>query len=561
MTAEPIVPFVPTADDPDWETIRARIAAQLAASAAPEWTDHNAAEPGITLGESAAFGLADLHYRLAESSFSSWPLEWEGWRPATDRHWHTALPLAAPAEPPAAPVLGPLAASLAACAEELEPLVRGCATRADADAVLAEPTWAALVPAAVAPAVIGVLRGRYVRQIAQEHAHVVADAVAHADSLGGTRAARDSRAAAELSGSLPLWTDELAGLVRRERSRLARDTAAAHSRAIALATTPAMRSHVVAGLEVAGLTADEAAAATARTRIPAGMMPEDLEGSDGQTRIWPPHPVQALSCEPVIAADYATRARQHPHVGRAWAVPGRLAGVTWHGLPVFELGETPPVVGGLPWPAELTWRADPLAAAVTLVVDRIAGTANPREFLRNVLALAIGSEVRHPFPIWRDNVDALDPRRLIGDEVGAAILKRVEVVVSATLVLPVTADTAAVIADVAARIARFFEEGRPERLVEAPAPDLVEGPWPPAPQPPGGWFPGEAIRFTEVVEVMVGNPEVIGVKEVFMKINGAGPMIPASGGSLELPAGSVPVLAAGGCLESVVSVTGGCSDA
>jgi hypothetical protein len=229
--------------------------------------------------------------------------------------------------------------------------------------------------------------------------------------------------------------------------------------------------------------------------------------------------------------------------------------VTWHGLPVLDPGEVPPI------DADFTWPADPDAKTVTLVVDRIEGTANPREFLRDVLAVAIGGEVRHPFPIWRDNVNALDPRRLIGDEVGAAVLKRVEVVVEAMLVLPVTSDRAAVVADVAARIERFFEEGRPESRLERPAADLIDGPWPRAPQPQSGWFPGEAIRFTEVVEAMVGNSEVIGVKDVYMKVAGTTAMIPASAGKISIPAGSVPVLAEGGCLETVTTMTGGCTDA
>lgn len=561
MTAEPLVPFIPTADDPDWETIRARIATQLAETATPLWTDHNAAEPGITLGESAAFGLADLHYRLADASFAGWPLEWEGWLPPSGRHWHDALPAPDPAEPGPPPSLSPLATALADTAEDLEPEVRACATRADAEAALAGPDWSSRVPSDLAQAIIGVLRGRYVRQIAQEHAHVVADAVTHADSLGGTRTDRDARAADTLSASLPLWTDELVGLVRRERSRLARESAAASARTIGGAHDVPSRTAAVAGLVAMGLTTDQAFVASARIGIPAGMVPEDLEGDDGQTHIWPPHGIQALTCEPVIAGDYATRARQHPQVGRAWAVPGRLAGVAWDGLPVFELDEKPPVVDGDPWPAELTWRADPEAAAITLVVERTVGSANPREFLRNVLALAIGTEVRHPFNIWRDDVDALDPRRVIGDEVGAAVLKTVGIVVAATLVVPVTADTAAVIADVAARISRFFEEGRPESRVTSPSPDLVDGPWPPAPQPPGGWFPGESIRFTEVVEVMVGNPELIGVTDLRMKISTDTDMTSSLAGALTIPAGSVPVLVDGGCLETVTAVTGGCSDA
>ncbi|HOB81069.1 MAG TPA: hypothetical protein PKK62_12985, partial [Ornithinibacter sp.] len=65
MSTEPITLTEPVAPDADWDTVRERIVATLVTEAAPGWTDHNGADPGITLAEAAAFTLADLHHRIA----------------------------------------------------------------------------------------------------------------------------------------------------------------------------------------------------------------------------------------------------------------------------------------------------------------------------------------------------------------------------------------------------------------------------------------------------------------------------------------------------------------
>ena len=64
----------------------------LTATATPAWTDHNAADPGITLLEVLAYGLADLHYRTAERHLDGWPLEVRAWDADAGRHWHATLP-------------------------------------------------------------------------------------------------------------------------------------------------------------------------------------------------------------------------------------------------------------------------------------------------------------------------------------------------------------------------------------------------------------------------------------------------------------------------------------
>jgi hypothetical protein len=569
--AVPITRFVPVAPDADFETIRARLVARLAV-AAPEWTDHNAPDPGITLAEAAAYGLADLHYRVAERALDDWPLEVRAWADDLERHWHAPLPagrLDPEVEPsdPAVPArdLAPVSsvadalARPATSAALLEPLVRGSRSRADAIALLSTEPWASALRPGDRPAVVALLRSRLVRQVAHEQADLVAAAVAtaHADDVAAAPrrpdpdapldvVAIDAAAAAELAWSLPLWDEEVVALVRRERHRLSREVVRARLDAVR-ATTPDTRATRRAELALAGLDADEALFSLAAAPQAAGLLPEDLEDAQGRSLVWPPHPVQALTCEPVTADDYARRARTHTGVTRAWAVRGRLPGIAWNGLPT----------GTLP-----SIEVDPAADALTLVVEsRETLAPSARDgFLRGVLAAAIGPEVTAPFPDWRDDVDDLEPRRVICDEVGASLLERAPVLVQATLVTEVGVDREAVVEDARARIAAFFARGRPETFVPSPAP-VVDGPWPRADQPSLGWVPGEPVRFTEVVEAVVGNPAVWGVEDLAMKVEGAAEFVTASAGPLEIPENAVPTLADARCLRVRFSLTSRCGDA
>ncbi|GGN36036.1 hypothetical protein FHR83_006293 [Actinoplanes campanulatus] len=537
--AAPLTAFVPEPPDADWETIRARVMARLGAETPPSWTDHNPVDPGVTLAESAAFGLADLHYRVAQRRMEAWPLEARSFAPDTDRHWHGTIPAGS-----LTAIAGALAASAPGSATTLESLVRAAASQADAVALLSKPPWAGVFTAPQRPAVVTLLRGRLVRRIAQEQTDIVAEAVAAERAGGGTVAARDARAAATLRHTLPLWPEEIAAVVRRERRRLSREALVARLdevRAATAMTAPAIR----AVLAAADLDATEADLAMAVAGQPPGMLPEHLEDPGGRSLIWPPHPIQALTSEPVTAGDYARRARAHPGVGRAWAVPGRLPGIAWNGLPT---GATPEIA------------ADPQAPAVTLIVERITGTGNSDGFLRAVLTAAIGPEAGAPFPDWRDDVDDLAPRRVIGDEVGAGLLAEAPILVQATLVGPVGIDRDAVIADVRGRIAALFARDEPEPGPPAAEP-VVDGPWPRIDQPAGGWAPGEPIRFTEVVDAMAGNPDVWGVELLAMKVQGDPSFLPQSAGSLPIPPNAVPVLAAANCLTVRLALTGRCGDA
>jgi hypothetical protein len=414
-------------------------------------------------------------------------------------------------------------------------------SRADAVALLSKAPWSAVLTAAQRPAVIALMRARLVRQVAQEQTSLIAAAVeAERESLDPV-AVRDARAAAELAYALPLWTEEITALVRRERQRLSQEALVARLAEVRAATTPAAVTAVQAALARDDLDSDEIGIAMAAAEQPLDMIPEDLEDAGGHSRIWPPHPIQALTCEPVTAEDYARRARAHPAVGRAWAVPGRLPGILWNGLPTGT-------------------SADKTAPAITLVVERMSGTANPAGFLRAVLTMAIGPEATAPFPEWRQNAKDLEPRRLICDEIGASLLAEAPILVQATLVTAVGVDRDAVIADARARIAAFFAAGRPESRPPAPAP-IVDGPWPRKDQPSGGWIPGDPIRFTEVVDVIVANLDVWGVEQLAMKVEGDPTWVPQAAGALEIPRNAVPTLADAECIRVRFSLTTECSDA
>lgn len=539
MRVEPLTPSTPVAPDADWETVRARMtAAELAAS--PDWTDHNAIEPATTLSEAVAFDLAALHHRTHTRTLADWPLEVPDWLPDAERHWYAALPDA----PAVAAVLAGPSPTTGTVAEALEPLIAAAPARDEALALLATPPWAGVVPAELTDQVVAVLRARLVRRFAQELADLVARAMDA--QLVGTRAERDA-AAAQALVDLPLWPTEREALVRRERRRRSAETVRTHLAEVLAATTPAAVTATRTVLGGDDLSPAEVDAAMAAARVPLGVLPEDLEQPDGAATLWPPHPIQALTCEPVTAQDYARRARAHPQVGRAWAVRGRLEGVGWDGRPV-------------------TAEPDRLGA-VTLVVERVAGDGDTPAFLRAVLAAAIGSEVVQPHPTWQDSYDPLDPRRLICDEVGAAVLRHCPLAIQGHLVAGPGVDRAALVAGALDRVATLLDGGPPGAgVVAAPDPSAVDGPWPRIDQPTGGWVPGAPVRFADVVRALTDDPLVLGVTDLAISVGST--VHPASEGSVPLDPDCVPELAERQCLtvELVLAADcgsggGGCGDA
>lgn len=550
MSVPPIVAARPVAPDADWEGLRARLMAALTAAAPSTWTDHNAVDPGVTLLEATAFGLADLHYRTAEHR-SGWPVEVPAWLAADQRHWHATLPVAgAAALADTLADAAPAGAGPGSTAEALEPRIRACASPGDATSLLARSPWTGVFTATEVPVVIALMRARLVRQVAHERADVVSAAVDAERS--GTVAERDARAATELAFWLPLWPEELVAVVRRERRRRTAEAVAERLAAIIAATSGPAVTAVRADLAAQGLTSDEVDLAMGAAPVPPGALPEDFEEADGATRLWPPHPLQSLTCEPVTALDYARRARAHQQVRRAWAVPERLAGFGWDGRPVT---------------------ASAGKGAVTLVVERVpkppeisvsAWNAAKDAFLVDVLRRAIGSEVDQPHPTWRDTFDPLDPRRMICDEVGVTLLKTILVTLKGRLVTGVGVDRTATIAGALSRVAAHFAAGRPESRPVPVATPLIDGPWPRNNQPADGWTPGEPIRFTEVVQAIMADPTVLGVQGLAI---GLGPnpassaFVPSSAGTVAIPADCVPQLSPIQCLRVQLALEGECADA
>jgi hypothetical protein len=365
-----------------------------------------------------------------------------------------------------------------------------------------------------------------VRRAALEHTDLIADAVAAADEATLDPGERDARAVAEIAAGLALWPEECTALVRRERRRQLRE----------LAAHP--------------LVFDE---------------PESLETDDGRTKVWPPHAIQTLTCEPVTNDDYAARARSHPDVGRAWAVRGRLQGIAWNGLPTLTQDEA----DDLP-PADprrfIVEQTD--AEAITLVVETAAAHPTNAQ-LRGILAHAVGTEAFNPFNTWRDASGANDPRRLVCDEVGIAPLRVKFVRVQATLLIPPTANRAQVTEAAGNAIDAYLATGQAiladEAATDSP---LISGPWPSSPQPPGGWVPGDAIRLSEVVAQVVAIPEVLAVRDLKMGREDEGDpdtilddtIVWASGanGVLTIPVGRIPRRSVYDCFTTEFLIDGGC---
>jgi hypothetical protein len=151
----------------------------------------------------------------------------------------------------------------------------------------------------------------------------------------------------------------------------------------------------------------------------------------------------------------------------------------------------------------------------------------------------------------------LDPRRVICDEVGASLLREAAIVVQGVVVTGVGIDPQTSLQAVRSRISAFFTTGR--HAVTSARDEEVDGPWPLHPQPPGGWLPGDPIRFTEVISAMVAVTGVLGVEELEMQVLGDTGFATLKDGSLTIPPDSIPVLADHDCLGIRLALTGECS--
>jgi len=512
----------PAAPDADFDTLRATALAAIQRSqaerAAP-WTDHNPHDPGITLLEAALHAIADLHYRVAVRGIDAWEAEasdWRGQPPPSGVDHRRALQrvLAMPA-----------------ARDQAQALVDGATSLAGAAAWIAngvgDPDGTPLA-APVAHAVARALREPLLRRAALDRSGAIDKAVA------------DGTPVAEAVAGLGLWPEELEALATRTRrrrlARLLRDAGPDLQRLIEAAPDAAAALAALHGpFEEPGDTwlgledlAERRVALAVHPCPPVD--PELWEDERGETTLWPPHPLQARTVEPVTSADYRRLALAAPAVRRAFVVSGRAAGIDWKGEPT-----------GAPRPFR--------RGALTLVVER-AGLEPPRwdaqltgeqhSWLAATLGTALGADSGGadpdtPYPDFRallddSELDAQAPRRLLGDEVGAAYMRSFGVVVRAVVEVEPDGLLSAVREDALARLRAFLSSDRSSPLEPAaPAPEPLrcpedlDGPWPPPnavaalrADPAGevaarGWRPGAPVRASEVAQLLHAIPGVSGI--------------------------------------------------
>lgn len=501
----------PAAPDADWDALHASALVEIQEAQAPAaapWTDHNTHDPGITLLEAALWALADLHYRTAERSFEDWPLELGDWRGIAlprggDREAVAEAYRDATSGSPTVDVGAILAAapSRARAIVELTGLTIGGAT----------------LSSTAAAALVRLLREPLLLRAAYDWSAVIQEAIATAASPAAGAAA----VAAALDG-LGLWEEEIAALVARERLRrlvlLLRERREAVLATIASAPVGGIVAQLQADL---GLSVEEARVALAFSACPR-VDPHEWEDAEGRTTLWPPHPLQARTCEPVTRADYRRLLLAAPGVKRAWVLPGLAAGILWDGTKT----EAFPFRRG----------------AFTFLIQAATKPADEVEFLRACLAAVTqvddDPETKAPRFDHRTRVDRETPRRLLGDELGAALVGQCGVFVRGTLEIAPTANTGQVLAEARGRLRLFLSADRiaPFESPEPPGAALVcprdlDGPWPPPAAvaayvaDPGletresGWLPGTPVHVTEVVQLLQGVEGVLGVDGLELELD------------------------------------------
>lgn len=481
---DPLVAIPPEAPDRDYDALYAAAVSRVGELAVPAWSDHNAADPGITLLQVLCWGLADAHYRVAQRGLDIWPLT----RTATDPRLGDPGSTAAVAGALSRPGTDgrPLAWHLAR-------EVRNASSYHEALHLVTDAVAAAglTIAPVIGHACVRLLRRDLLRAALLGSSAVVAGAVEEASVRlnQGTAAEVDAAATALLltdPALARLWPDEIAGLVARNRERLDLERVAERADELRAALDRAGLDTISAVLVGDEVDPDRAALAQALCSSPRDVPPEHWEDADGDTAVWPPTPDQALRCEPVTAEDYATRGRAVDGVRRAWAVAGALPGLAWH------RGAT--VVTDRP-------------GTVTMLVERdpaVLAQLTDDELLLKVIDEVLG-EAAAP---W----SALGHRRVLGDEVGAALVRHHPVEVAAVLHCPAGTDPDDVVGAARERVSAYLEGGRPRRRPDPSGP--ARGPWPDRPQPADGWQPGEAIPVTELVQVLSADPLVLGVSSL-----------------------------------------------
>jgi hypothetical protein len=532
--------------DRDFDALRSEAIDVVVADAGPKWTDHNFSDPGITILEVIAWGLADLHYRTASRGFELSPLEVPLWLQRAERDWFGLPDLGDPRR------LVALAGLLKAASDQMAEAIAGADSRRMAIGALAGRKFGGSTQGLdwdEAAAAVAVLRAAVVRRSVMDHSSTVAAAWEEARSTVERRARGGPVNEADVDteiirllgfepGLAGLWEDELRTLIRRHRHRLFLERVAV----LAPELTAASSQPTIVDVKTALDLSDDstARAVLALHPCPPGALPETWEQDDGTATTWPPHPLQALTTEPVTADDYATRARGAAGVRRAWTIPGALAGVGWDG--------------------KVRAPVDPdRLGAVTVLVEldeTPASTPQQRAAMRTVLSFLVGPdgipEVQLPYDtLLQPHLNG--PRRVMCDELGVALVRTCPITLNGVLHVALGADRQKVLDAAHARVRAWFAGGRPESApASAPAPECpegIEGTWPALSQPEGGWTPGEAIRLHELVQVLADDSTVIGVEAVEVLVDGVWYAIALGKTEAPLAPDCVPILADKQCLQ------------
>jgi hypothetical protein len=217
---------------------------------------------------------------------------------------------------------------------------------------------------------------------------------------------------------------------------------------------------------------------------PPALTADDFEDPSGKSRVWPPHPLQVRPREPVTGEQYLERIRQSELVARAWLIPGIAEGVAWDGT--RQAVEIPDQAG-----------------AFTLLIDPAPEERDsaPIPFLSRVLSRLLYDQddtdlvARNAYRDWAKDFTDWGPRRLLGDQIGAALLSQTPVVVKAHLFTGVGTSPQLLRDTLLEQLREFLRSGRTG----------------------SGWEPGRGIRVSEVIQLFQRHPEVRGVEHVALR--------------------------------------------
>lgn len=317
---------------------------------ATTWTDHNLHDPGITLLEAGLWGVADLLYRVEAFPESAVPEDLRG---------AATLPagLSVGARLLAAQALldrfGDLVESLQEPTAEHDRSGQPVAGLLESLGTLRVPSLSgpSPVPGAVlerdAGRSVGPGRAAEARRRPEEGVYFLE----HRQSVEDGDALRSGGDAAQLAGLLEArarrWV--LHGGFGSLREALAASLASGPG-----ATSGADRLEDLSkAIEYEGLEPTAGELATLLARLDVDVDPTWFEDDEGLARVWPPHPSQVTSTEPVAPEDCVAHLRAHlerlaelghpsytidgasgartARAARLWAVSGAVAGLAWDG--------------------------------------------------------------------------------------------------------------------------------------------------------------------------------------------------------------------------------------